>query len=973
MPCDPESEFRNFLANGSLTALARVFDVVAPQLLLLAHQLVRDAASAEDLVQETFLAAIENADRFDRDRRVVPWLAGILANQARMERRRARRALDPARLPRDVPVDAALEAQRREAETAFHRALEGLPPHYREVIRLRLLHGVEPRAIAATLGRSPDTVKTQLRRGRDLLKRALPAGMAPLLVLAFVRGRGLAAVRAAVLRPKSLPPISAWKAAGLGAFLVSASVWGLWPAGRLPDAGGSPLGADRVASVSVQRKHAAKMALRVPQMRTATLRVLATFPGDRPAVGVRVWARPWEHEAWYFGEQQATTDADGVAMFAHVRGRVQIRVCRGGTVFVNVRPRVANAVRLHIPQGVRVTGSVVDVQGSRIAGATIWMSERLGRMDDARPVVRTDAQGAFVLEHVQAGRVVTARSGDRISPVGHRVLDEGGQFFMPLSMRGQGGALRGTVLGVDGKAQAGARVLVGAGAFLKGKSNTIEPPLLARSDAMGHFLVKGIAPEKRVPVWVRAPGAAIFLGRYRVQVGQTTAVTVQLRHPARVRGVVRTQDGKPVQGAHVFGWQSDAMRLKRSLHSTPAWGGSHVLTRADGSFTLIGLPPGRLELRAAERQAGRAATRLQVASGDDRRWDPILDPRSRIWGTLRDAAGQPLVGWDVQIAVRGRPDLTLFQATDASGGFDLGPCEEVGYRLEVRSPEPALDRPLLRRYGVHPEPASLDLRLPDRSVPSLWFEGGARAPDGSALEDFEVEVRGGLGVSERCRGSDGRFRVGPLPRGRYWVTLRVDALGKKLVGRYELAGKDVDLGVHQFERPGHLLLRCVTFRGRPSAQGLVHLRRDPQHELGPGAFVHLERGAVAVHLQPGWYQAWDWDRRVALSAKRFRVLAGEDTNVELKLARGYPSTLRFEPVSEPTELVLLWSDGAGQELLRETLVRTPDSPARLARRFAPGRYRLRVQTADGRSAEASFEVAKRRHVRREFDVPIPGR
>src|SRR4029079_2802295 len=47
-----------------------------------AYLVVRDAAAAEDIAQEAFLAAIRNLDRFDRRRPFAPWLHRIVVNRA---------------------------------------------------------------------------------------------------------------------------------------------------------------------------------------------------------------------------------------------------------------------------------------------------------------------------------------------------------------------------------------------------------------------------------------------------------------------------------------------------------------------------------------------------------------------------------------------------------------------------------------------------------------------------------------------------------------------------------------------------------------------------------------------------------------------------------------------------------------------------------------------------------------------------
>ena len=78
-----EQDFLRFLRKGDTRALARVFDRLAPELLLVALHLTREHNRAEDLIQETFLRAMESAERYRRGSPLQPWLVGILMNAAR--------------------------------------------------------------------------------------------------------------------------------------------------------------------------------------------------------------------------------------------------------------------------------------------------------------------------------------------------------------------------------------------------------------------------------------------------------------------------------------------------------------------------------------------------------------------------------------------------------------------------------------------------------------------------------------------------------------------------------------------------------------------------------------------------------------------------------------------------------------------------------------------------------------------------
>ncbi|MGB3969770.1 MAG: sigma-70 family RNA polymerase sigma factor, partial [Planctomycetota bacterium] len=184
-----EAAFAEFRRTGSPRAMAEVFDRTAAGLLLFARRFARDAAAAEDLVQQTFLRAIERAATFAPDRQLMPWLTAILANEARMELRR-RRTPDPGRLRPTASEDPGHAAERREAAAAMDAALAELPPTYRDVVALRYLHDTRPGRIAEALAVPLPTVKTRLNRGVRKLAAALPRGLGFGAAVALCAGRG---------------------------------------------------------------------------------------------------------------------------------------------------------------------------------------------------------------------------------------------------------------------------------------------------------------------------------------------------------------------------------------------------------------------------------------------------------------------------------------------------------------------------------------------------------------------------------------------------------------------------------------------------------------------------------------------------------------------------------------------------------------------------------------------------------------
>jgi len=132
-----------------------------------AYLVVRDAAAAEDIAQEGFLAAIRALDRFDRRRPFGPWLHRIVVNRA-IDWARARTLRAEVELPEtEAPAPGPAELE------AVVAALGALPPEQRGVIVLRYLLEYTPGEIAELLELPRGTVNSRLRRGLDTLKERL--------------------------------------------------------------------------------------------------------------------------------------------------------------------------------------------------------------------------------------------------------------------------------------------------------------------------------------------------------------------------------------------------------------------------------------------------------------------------------------------------------------------------------------------------------------------------------------------------------------------------------------------------------------------------------------------------------------------------------------------------------------------------------------------------------------------------------
>jgi RNA polymerase sigma-70 factor, ECF subfamily len=162
-PVDDDAALVDAARAGSRDAVEALFHRHWRRLYRAAYLICRDAAAAEDVAQESFLAALAALDRFDRRRPLAPWLDRIAANRAiDWQRARAVRGEvlgdEPATAvvgPPDVPRDD------------LATALGELPADQRTVIVLRHVLGFTPREIGRLLGLPTGTVNSRMRRGLD--------------------------------------------------------------------------------------------------------------------------------------------------------------------------------------------------------------------------------------------------------------------------------------------------------------------------------------------------------------------------------------------------------------------------------------------------------------------------------------------------------------------------------------------------------------------------------------------------------------------------------------------------------------------------------------------------------------------------------------------------------------------------------------------------------------------------------------
>lgn len=163
-------------ADGETRAFVEVYDELAPSLYHYLQKLTRNDATAEDLLQQTFLRMHDARARFAPGAAVEPWAFSI-----------ARRLfIDWYRHCRTVVVtdlfdDDSLPTTEPDAEAILHgyeladrleRTLNGLPKQHREVFLLVREHGLSLSQVADMLGITQLAVKMRAHRAYEGLRAA---------------------------------------------------------------------------------------------------------------------------------------------------------------------------------------------------------------------------------------------------------------------------------------------------------------------------------------------------------------------------------------------------------------------------------------------------------------------------------------------------------------------------------------------------------------------------------------------------------------------------------------------------------------------------------------------------------------------------------------------------------------------------------------------------------------------------------
>ncbi|MHC4859189.1 MAG: sigma-70 family RNA polymerase sigma factor [Planctomycetota bacterium] len=370
-----------------------------------ARAIVGEEHGAEDVVQETWLAALRSPPRAGSAR---GWLSAVARNALRKlrrgERARGRRELAAARA--EGQPDTAEIAARVELQRTVARVVLAQDEPYRTALLLRFVEGMEPAEIARRMGVPGSTIRTRVRRGLDLVRRDLDgdhggdrrAWAVPLLALLAPR-KGLAAGGAAAAATGAVLMGAKTKAAVLATLVVLIGVAGWVTLG--PPAEEPPGPAERPSRAELPGADRREEPVPGSPEDTGGGETAPEPARTGPKVRGRVLTPhgdPIEGATVVVNRRKLRTDETGAFEIpAGTAGEVTLRVeHRSFLVAEETVTLPARGLEIGLDPGLSVAGRVTDLEGTPLPG--VWMAA-------GRDYRQTDDEGRYRLSGLEPGTV----------------------------------------------------------------------------------------------------------------------------------------------------------------------------------------------------------------------------------------------------------------------------------------------------------------------------------------------------------------------------------------------------------------------------------------------------------------------------------------------------------------------------------------------------------------------------------------
>ena len=753
----------------------------------LAAQLIHDPGTAEDLAQDTLVAAVESPPSSLQNPRA--WLATVLRNRmrSRFQRESQRRQRESDSVHSDVAVSTDELFARADLQHELAAHVLELDEIYKEVLLLRYFEGLDPQQAARRLGIKATTVRTRTRRALEHMRLRLDRDYGDrstwslaLLPLVRMPKATTASATSKLLHSKWLVGITL-------ATLAVALTWQHWA--PTPAIANPPITTARVAPAaaskvpaSTPRTAQAKTSTRQPQLTPSAappLHLTGRIVDEegRPAPGMRV---RWNQNTF-------RNTHDGLVNFDANQGRP-------GSI--NARDRA----RLEAAGG----DLLVALRNIGADEGTLWWTQYFMEHDGIEPFGASDSSGSWDIElpggfpGSEAPLAQAFCLGDASSTLIAWGLEEPpGENTRTVLVAAPAVSISGWVQDTEGNPVAGAGFTVSAGlAGLRNFPLELEEtryPMRQhpRSAADGSFRLTDLPAFEGNKVVVTSEGFESSL--VLVPSSDLDGLVVRLSPNARqteskVTGVVLDSSGAPVPDATVW------------------LGTKYEQTDHSGHFALD--PPSRdsstsshiLATKLGYQLARQPWSRAAHASGDELRLQ-LGPPPLSITGRIVSEHG-PTDGWRAVLLdgtqLGASPDPAESEAANASnyamnrtvirvdddGSFAFHGLSNRDYTLRFWNMIDA------DTFDLGPLPAgSRDvLARPNATPPIPRVSGVVTDSLGTPLSDVTVDltlsltsgpIRSSQPMQRTVTGVDGSFHFEQVPSARYGIQIHGDGIARE--------------------------------------------------------------------------------------------------------------------------------------------------------------------------------------------------
>lgn len=719
----------------------------------LARGLVADGHGADELEQETWLAALTHAPDAGA---VRGWLARVAANLAHRSRRaKARSAEREERAARSEAQPPAAElVERADLTRVLVAHVVALEEPYRSTLLLRYFEELSPSAIARREGIPLRTVNTRLARGlaqlRERLDRSrdreswLPAVMA----LCDPTRVPLPLVPALVLMKTSTKILCA----AVLLFLIAGGAW-------LALRGNEPTKVRAAAQPAVEPAPATAAktpAPSAPEFATERTAAPAPEPTSPPAPAVEVSAlrgRVVDRAGQPIADARVALSTVAGAVFNWSAGAVpevfaHTATGADGTFSIELAPSRVGEL------SATAKGFGKAYAGRRRAGDFVELVlEPAGTIEGrvTRGPDRAPAEGARIVVRGTDNAVYNPVLAEAITDANgaYRVEDLAARDYWIWLASSRGASSIVETVSVTSGATAvhdfevsAVREFVVRGRVTDAASSApIGDALVSvetdstRSDASGAFELRTVVAEKVSKVAIKASARGFLEKRVEVA-GDAASVEIALTPGLSVSGKVVGQGGAPIEGAQIA--------LFDDAKGQSPTGGIKVRSESDGGFEVGGLKSGaRYGMVVVAEGLAAAAFELPALDSDRKDLGEIeLAPAAALVATIVDDAGKPWTDCDIW----------LYGGDAGRARFTDAPVEAFDLRFGQRMNKTRADG-----RAVFGELAAGEYTLKTRVAGrSTWIETPLSLKEGEVRDDFQVVIPRGLALRGRTVDPEGR-------------------------------------------------------------------------------------------------------------------------------------------------------------------------------------------------------------------------